>query len=265
MRRSIVSNGWIIVFAAVSTAVCGCNLLFPQPAPLPDLGGREVKVAVENAYPPFSSIDPQTGQAVGWDYDVISELGRRLNFTPVFVQTPFETMIGRVAAGTYDMAGDGITLTAARAVFVDFSNSYLQVDQRVLVRVNESRVSTLVDLKRDSTLIIGVQADTSNHSAAAGYFGSNRTRTYATVAKVADALISAQVDAIVVDEVAIQGFTPDQMSQIVRLPGTIYGNLLGFIFPKGSDLVTPVNQALDSMRLDDSLEQFNTKWFVRPS
>ncbi|HID61930.1 MAG TPA: hypothetical protein EYP49_04200, partial [Anaerolineae bacterium] len=35
----------------------------------PDLGGREVVVAVENAYPPFNFIDEATGEAIGWDYD----------------------------------------------------------------------------------------------------------------------------------------------------------------------------------------------------
>ena len=34
---------------------------------LPDLGGRTVTVAIENAYLPFNYIDAATGQAGGWD------------------------------------------------------------------------------------------------------------------------------------------------------------------------------------------------------
>src|SRR5690606_21884583 len=33
---------------------------------LPDLGGREVTVAVENAYLPFNYIDADTNEAAGW-------------------------------------------------------------------------------------------------------------------------------------------------------------------------------------------------------
>ena len=35
---------------------------------LVDLGGREVTIAVENAYLPFNCIDAETGEAAGWDY-----------------------------------------------------------------------------------------------------------------------------------------------------------------------------------------------------
>jgi len=35
--------------------------------PLTDLGGREVTIAVENAYLPFNYIDPDTGEGAGWD------------------------------------------------------------------------------------------------------------------------------------------------------------------------------------------------------
>lgn len=36
----------------------------------------------------------------------------------------------------------------------------------------------------------------------------------------------------------------------------------GFIFPKGSDLVAPVNAAIEAMRADGTLEALNTKWFL---
>mgnify|MGYP001164677706 FL=1 len=37
---------------------------------------------------------------------------------------------------------------------------------------------------------------------------------------------------------------------------------LGFIFPKGSDLVEPINAALASMREDGTLDALYQKWFV---
>jgi polar amino acid transport system substrate-binding protein len=36
---------------------------------------------------------------------------------------------------------------------------------------------------------------------------------------------------------------------------------LGFIFPKGSDLVGPVNQAIEAMIGDGTLSELNTKYF----
>src|SRR5687768_15598361 len=54
---------------------------------LPDHGGREVTVAIENAYLPFNFIDPATGEGIGWDYEALAILGERLNFVPVFEET----------------------------------------------------------------------------------------------------------------------------------------------------------------------------------
>ena len=46
---------------------------------LPDLGGRTVVAVTENAYTPLNFVDPVTGDAVGWEYESINEICRRLN------------------------------------------------------------------------------------------------------------------------------------------------------------------------------------------
>ncbi|GIS38260.1 MAG: hypothetical protein Ct9H90mP10_06610 [Actinomycetota bacterium] len=53
---------------------------------LPDLDGCEFTFAVENAYLPFNFIDAETGEAMGWDYDVFNYMGELMNFTPVYFQ-----------------------------------------------------------------------------------------------------------------------------------------------------------------------------------
>jgi polar amino acid transport system substrate-binding protein len=46
---------------------------------LPDLGGKTVVVVTENAYPPLQFIDPKTGKQIGWEYDAMDEIAKRLN------------------------------------------------------------------------------------------------------------------------------------------------------------------------------------------
>ena len=36
----------------------------------------------------------------------------------------------------------------------------------------------------------------------------------------------------------------------------------GFIFPKGSELVAPVDAAIAALQADGTLEALNTKWFL---
>ncbi|MFN3981676.1 MAG: hypothetical protein ACK4SA_14960, partial [Caldilinea sp.] len=46
---------------------------------LPDLGGRVISAAMANDYTPLQYIDPATGEAVGWEYDAVTEICARLN------------------------------------------------------------------------------------------------------------------------------------------------------------------------------------------
>jgi polar amino acid transport system substrate-binding protein len=48
----------------------------------------------------------------------------------------------------------------------------------------------------------------------------------------------------------------------VKLTGpSLSSDQLGFIFPKGSDLVEPVNMALDAMRKDGTLDKLSKQFF----
>src|SRR5512138_1906420 len=59
-------------------------------AGLPDLKGKTITVAVENAYPPFNSIDQTSGKGVGWDYDAVTEICKRLNCVPQFKEAAWD-------------------------------------------------------------------------------------------------------------------------------------------------------------------------------
>ena len=48
-------------------------------AGLPDLGGRTIQAVTENAYTPLNFADPKTGKGIGWEYDAVNEIGKRLN------------------------------------------------------------------------------------------------------------------------------------------------------------------------------------------
>lgn len=262
MRNSTVQTASALSLTTI-LLMTGC---VPQSSQtLPDLGGREVKVAVENTYPPFNYLDSQTGQAVGWDYDVIGELGRRLNFRPVYVQTAFDGLIDSVAAGTFDMSGDGLSITAERYAKVDYSDNYMIIDQRLVVRADENRITTIVGFKANTALRIGALADTNNFAVAAAYFGATRVLGYATIGEAVQALRDGHVDGVVMDSPAYEAQRLALPGQLTRLPGVLYGELLGFIFPKGSDLVTPINAGLNSMRADGTLEAITLKWIPEQS
>jgi polar amino acid transport system substrate-binding protein len=75
------------------------------------------------------------------------------------------------------------------------------------------------------------------------------------------ALINGDVDAVIMDETAGQGYVGNDATKLKLVGDAIKSDELGFIFPKGSDLVAPVNQALAEMRTSGKLDELAKKYF----
>lgn len=227
---------------------------------LPDLQGREVTVAIENAYLPFNYVRLDTGVAEGWDYDTLAEICKRLNCKVVYKEIAWDNMIAAVAAGQFDMAADGITITEERARVVDFSEGYIAVDQRLLMRIDETRFKTIDELKNGS-FRIATQKGTTNYDEAVKLAGEERVIAFDTFGDAVQALISKDADAVAIDDTAGQGYIGVNADKVKVMDGKMVGQELGFVFPKGSTLVQPVNAALQAMKQDGTLTEINKKWF----
>ena len=250
-------------------ATSGCKPAAPTPdavsaAPggLPDLGGRRVVVAVENAYEPFNFIRVGNRQAVGWDYDVIAELGRRLHFKPEFREIAWEAMIQAVSTGQFDMAGDGITITPERARVVDFSTGYLTVHQRLLVRRDEARFGSMEAFATMHATKLGAQKGSTNYTKAEALVGAARVVAFDGFGDLVQGLLTGDLDAVIIDDTAGQGYVGEHREKLRLLAGTLPGEELGFVFTKGSPLRAPVDAALAAMKADGSLAKINARWFA---
>ncbi len=206
----------VLVLASMVLVGCGATTpatavppttAAPTTAPagaLPDLGGKTITVAVENAYPPFNSIDTATGKGVGWDYDLVGEICKRLNCVPEFKQAAWDGIFPAMQAGEYDMLADGVTVTAERAQIVDFSTPYVEVNQYLLVRTAETR--TVEQMKSDANAKIGTQIGTTNAIAAAAYFTDKTIQSFEDFGAAVLALKSGDIDGVVIDNIAAVGF-----------------------------------------------------------
>jgi polar amino acid transport system substrate-binding protein len=228
---------------------------------LKDLNCQQVTIAVENAYLPFNYVELDTGKAGGWDYDAWAEICKRLHCEPVFKEAGWEGMIQAVSDGQFDAAADGITITPDRAEIVDFSEGYINIDQRLLVRKGEDRFASIEDFAANDALILGTQTGTTNYETATKYLPESRIKAFEQFPFAVQALIAGDVDAVIIDETAGQGYKGENADQLDLIGPSISSDQLGFIFPKGSALVAPVNQALEAMKADGTLNTLNVKYF----
>lgn len=233
---------------------------------LPDLEGREVTIAIENAYLPFNYINLQTKEAAGWDYDAWDEICRLLNCEPVYVEAAWDGMITAVSEGLYDAAADGITITEERAEVVDFSDGYINLEVRLLVRLDEDRFTEPEEFAADDSLLMGTQVATTNWQIAVdqifdGDENDPRLLAFETFPAAVEALIGGEVDAVIIDETAGQGYVGVNADKLKVVGASMSSDELGFIFPKGSDLVDPVNLALAEMESNGFLDGLAETYF----
>lgn len=227
---------------------------------LPDLGGCEFTFAVENAYLPFNYIDAETGEALGWDYDVFNHMGELMNFTPVYVPTAWDGMIQATADGQFMIAGDGITITSERDEIVDFSNGYINLAQKVLVAADNSMVMSIDDLK-SGDYTVAVQKGTTNYEFAVAQLGEDKVKAFDTFDFAIAAVISGDADASIIDETAGLGYMGANKDKVKLVGGDLTSEQLGFAFPNGSPLVDVVNQGLAAMSDSGKLGEINAKFF----
>ena len=234
---------------------------------MPNLEGREVVIVTENAYPPLQFVDPSSGEPVGWEYDAMEIIAERLNITVVYETISWDAMIAAVSEGQFDMGMTGITIREDRAEVVDFSDSYMTSQMRMLVRAGETRFTDAASFAADDDLLIGSQAGTTPfyvgvYEVLDGNEANPRIQLFETFGAAVQGLLTEDVDMVLTDATAGEGYVRANPEGLAIIGDPLGTEDFGFIFPRGSDLVGPMNAAIASMREDGTLDELNQRWFV---
>ncbi len=234
---------------------------------LPDLQGRKVVVVTENAYPPLQFVDPKDGKAIGWEYDAVNELAKRLNFKVEYATTSWDAMIQAVSDKQYDMGMTGITIKDDRKEKVDFSDPYMRSEQFMLVRGDEARFTDAKTFGEFKEGLIGAQPGTTPfytavYSVLDGNEQNPRIKLFETFGATVQALKTGDVDTVLTDGTAGKGYVDASGGGLKLIGGPLGSEDFGFIFPKGSDLVAPINAGIAALKADGTIDALNKKWFL---
>lgn len=241
--------------------------LAAQAQALPDLKGRKIVVVTENAYPPLQFVDPKDGKAIGWEYDAVAEIAKRLNLQVEYANTSWDAMIQAVSDKQFDIGMTGITINDERKAKVDFSDSYMRNEQYMLVRGDESRFTDAKTFGAFTEGLVGAQPGTSPfytavYSVLDGKEDNPRIKLFETFGATVQALKAGDVDMVLTDSTAGKGYVDASNGGLKLVGGPLGTEDFGFIFPKGSDLVVPVNQALAALKADGTIGALNKKWLL---
>lgn len=215
-------------------------------------------VGTEPGFPPFESIDTETGEFEGFDIDLMNAIGEKAGKTVEFSSLPFDSLISALQGGSIDAAISGMTITAERAEAVDFSDPYFEAGLAIAVAEDNTEVKTLDDLEGKR---IAVQLGTTGASTAESVEGATVT-TFESAPLALTELANGNVDAVINDAPATK-----EAVDSGNIPGiAIVGEVLtdesyGIALPKGSENVAAVNSALAELKADGTYDTIYQKWF----
>ena len=254
----------------ITAALAGLALLGAGTASfaqaLPDLAGREIVIVTENANPPLQFLDA-SGAAVGWEYDAMAELAKRMNFTVKYENISWDAMIPAVSEGQFDMGMTGITIRDDRKEKVDFSDSYMTSQMVMMVRGDEVRFADKATFAADPALLMAAQPGTTPfyvgvYEVLDGDEANPRIKLFETFGATVAALKAGDVDLVLTDGTAGAGYVEASAGGLKIVGEKLGTEDFGFIFPKGSDLVGPMNAGIAALKADGTLDALNKTWFL---
>lgn len=254
------------LLSAILTAALALAVSLPAgAAALPDLKGRTIIAVTENAYTPLNFADPKSGKGIGWEYDAMNEIAKRLDAKVDWKTSSWDVMIQAVKDGQYDIGMDGITINDERKAQVDFSDPYMTSEEFMLVKADNTEIKDPASFKANPKLLVGAQAGTTNFYTAVDILGGDdknpRIKLFDTFGASVQALKAGDVDLVLMDQASAAGYIGANPGAFKTVGAPIGSDQFGFILKKGSDLVAPVNAAIAAMKADGTLDALNKKWF----
>lgn len=243
--------------AAESTSAVGGSV--------PDLGGRKVVVGTDATYPPMESVDAQSNQIVGFDVDVMNEIGKLANFTPEFQNTGFDTIFAALQSKQFDAVMSSVTITDERKKIVAFSEPYITVGQ---VIVTKSDNTTITSAETLASAQVGVQTGTTGEEAAlsVGKVPDTNLKRYQTIDLAFADLVNGTIDAVVVDSVPAADYSRQpQYEGKVKIVGEPFTTEdYGIAVQQGDTaLLNAINAGIAQLKGNGTIDQLKQKYNIK--
>ncbi|HEV7320451.1 MAG TPA: transporter substrate-binding domain-containing protein [Ensifer sp.] len=238
-----------LAFAALSSSVSHAA----------DLGGKLLKVGSDTTSPPMESIDPATGQVVGFDVDVLNAVCAKINCQAEFITTGWDGIFAALDQGSFDLVASGVSITEERKKAMDFSDPYIVNSQAVLMRVEDQGIT--LDRFKDAGRKLSAQANTTDAQVAESVVGKENVAAYDTFSAAIIALKNKDVDGVVINGANAAAYEREFAGELVVAIKDLESDPLGLVFRKGDENVAAFNEGLKMIKDDGTLDQLINKYW----
>lgn len=215
-------------------------------------------VGLDDSYPPMEFRD-ESNNLVGFDIDLGNEIGKKLGVKVEFTTTDWNGILLSLTSKKFDVILSSISITDERKKTIDFSNSYIDGGQVMIVKSNNSSIKDSSSLKNK---IIACQLGSTGEEAASKIQGTKEVKKYDKITEALHDLSIGRVDVVVADAQVGGYYTQKQSGEFKILDERLTKEPIGLGLRKSDkDLTAAINKALDDLKADGTLSKLSTKWF----
>lgn len=257
--RNVIKVVTVLVVAGLALAVLlpGCgNKDEATTAKVTTLVKGVLSMGSDTVYPPFESMEGN--KAVGFDVDLATEIAKRLGLELEVISVDWTGIIPGLKADKYDMLMSAMTITPERSEQIDFSTPYIDSDQSISVKSDNTTIKSEADLAGKT---VGVQIETTGEMTAEGIAGIGEVRKYDTILEAFEDLKLGRVEAVINDYPVNSWIAKNQGgTMVVKVIKTDEKYGIG-IKQGNTELLDAINQALADIKADGTYDTIYTKWF----
>ena len=210
-----------------------------------------------NAYfPPYEYYEGDT--IIGIDAEIAEAIASKLGLTLKIEDMEFDSIITAVTAGKADMGLAGMTVTEERKQNVNFSDTYAQGVQVVIVP-EDSDIASIDDL--DGKLI-GVQLGTTGDIYCTDDYGEENVEQYNKGNDAVMALKSGKVDAVVIDNEPAKSYVAANEGLKILDTEYVTEDYAAAINKDNTALLDAINAALAELKADGTLDAIVGKYIT---
>ena len=221
----------------------------------------KLTMSTNASFPPYEMV-ADDGSFEGIDVEVAGAIAEKLGLELQVDDMGFDAALQAAQTGKSDMVMAGVTITEERQAVMDFSDSYANGVQVVIVK-EDSPIQTVDDLANAN--MIGCQMGTTGYTYCSdtpdnGGYGEDHVTPYDDGAAAVQALMNGQVDAVVIDNMPAQEYVAANPG--LKILDTEFANedyAIG-VAKGNTALLDAINGALAELKADGTLQSIVDKY-----
>lgn len=222
--------------------------------------GSKLIMATNATFPPYEYVDGKTMKGI--DIDIANALAKKMGKKLEIEDVEFDSIIAGVSQGKYDFGMAGMTVTPDRKKNVDFTDSYANAVQSVIV-TEDSPIKSVDDISSKNK--IGVQQGTTGDIYASdspknGGYGEDAVVKYKSGPDAVEALKQGKVDCVIIDNEPAKAYV--KANKGLKILDSAYANeKYAICVKKGNDtLRKELNKALKELKDDGTIDSIVSKY-----